>query len=90
MKISTILYFSFTIYLQIYNIFMLFWMVNFAVALGQMTLAGAFASYYWAWDKSKDIPAFPLASSFWRCFRYVHCRSTGVYFRKTVFKDRPH
>ncbi|XP_046368399.2 choline transporter-like protein 4 isoform X3 [Haliotis rufescens] len=61
---------DFTIYLQIYNIFMLFWMVNFAVALGQMTLAGAFASYYWAWDKSKDIPAFPLASSFWRCFRY--------------------
>ncbi|XP_067662583.1 choline transporter-like protein 4 isoform X1 [Haliotis asinina] len=61
---------DFTIYLQIYNIFMLFWMVNFAVALGQMTLAGAFASYYWAWDKSKDIPTFPLASSFWRCFRY--------------------
>ncbi|KAK7504491.1 hypothetical protein BaRGS_00004357, partial [Batillaria attramentaria] len=61
---------DYTLYLQIFNLFMLFWLLNFAIALGQITLAGAFASYYWAFDKSKDIPSFPLLSSFWRAFRY--------------------
>lgn len=61
---------KYTFYLQIYNLFMLFWMVNFCIALGEMALAGAFASYYWAFEKPKDIPTFPLAGSVWRCFRY--------------------
>ncbi|CAL1541152.1 unnamed protein product [Lymnaea stagnalis] len=61
---------DYTIYLQIYNLFMLFWLVNFVAALGQLTLSGAFASYYWAFNKPKDIPAFPLLGAFWRCFRY--------------------
>ncbi|XP_064615928.1 choline transporter-like protein 2 isoform X2 [Liolophura sinensis] len=61
---------EYTFYLQIYNLFMLFWLVNFFIALGQMTLAGAFASYYWAFTKPKDIPTFPLLSSFGRCIRY--------------------
>jgi choline transporter-like protein 2/4/5 len=46
-----------------------FWLMNFVIGLGQMTLAGAFASYYWAFDKNKDIPMFPLLGSLWRCFR---------------------
>lgn len=61
---------DFTIYLQIFNLFMGFWLMNFVIGLGQMTLAGAFASYFWAFDKSKDIPTFPLLAAFWRCFRY--------------------
>lgn len=61
---------EYTIYLQIFNLFMLFWLVNFVIALGQITLAGAFASYYWAFNKSKDIPTFPLLSSFGRTLRY--------------------
>ncbi|XP_048772751.2 choline transporter-like protein 2 isoform X2 [Ostrea edulis] len=61
---------NFAFYSQIFNLFMMFWLVNFVVALGQMTLAGAFASYYWAFQKPKDIPAFPLLASLWRCFRY--------------------
>ncbi|XP_053381023.1 choline transporter-like protein 4 isoform X2 [Mercenaria mercenaria] len=61
---------KYTIYLQIYNLFMLFWMVNFCIALGEMALAGAFASYYWAFEKPRDIPTFPLLTSVWRCFRY--------------------
>nr|XP_034302598.1 choline transporter-like protein 2 isoform X2 [Crassostrea gigas] len=61
---------NFVLYSQIFNLFMMFWLVNFVVALGQMTLAGAFASYYWAFEKPKDIPAFPILSSLWRCFRY--------------------
>ncbi|XP_068939283.1 choline transporter-like protein 2 [Petaurus breviceps papuanus] len=56
--------------LQIYNVFMFFWLANFVLALGQVTLAGAFASYYWAIKKPDDLPAFPLFSSFGRALRY--------------------
>lgn len=61
---------SYTIYLQIFAVFVFFWMVNFVTALGQLTLAGTFASYYWSFDKPKDIPSFPLFKAFYRCFRY--------------------
>ncbi|XP_035379218.1 choline transporter-like protein 4 [Electrophorus electricus] len=56
--------------LQIYNVFAFLWCVNFVIALGQCTLAGAFASYYWAFHKPSDIPTCPLASSFMRALRY--------------------
>lgn len=56
--------------LQIFNTFMFFWLANFVLALGQVTLAGAFASYYWALRKPDDMPAFPLFSAFGRALRY--------------------
>ncbi|XP_045915582.1 choline transporter-like protein 4 [Micropterus dolomieu] len=56
--------------LQIYNVVAFLWCVNFVIALGQCTLAGAFASYYWAFTKPKDIPMFPLCASFIRALRY--------------------
>ncbi|CAO2635884.1 Choline transporter-like protein 2, partial [Lemmus lemmus] len=56
--------------LQIFNAFMFFWLANFVLALGQVTLAGAFASYYWALRKPDDMPAFPLFSAFGRALRY--------------------
>ncbi|XP_047633012.1 choline transporter-like protein 2 isoform X5 [Phacochoerus africanus] len=56
--------------LQIFNAFMFFWLANFVLALGQVTLAGAFASYYWALKKPDDLPAFPLFSAFGRALRY--------------------
>ncbi|XP_045848120.1 choline transporter-like protein 2 isoform X1 [Meles meles] len=56
--------------LQIFNAFMFFWLANFVLALGQVTLAGAFASYYWALHKPDDLPAFPLFSAFGRALRY--------------------
>ncbi|KAM4888437.1 choline transporter-like protein 2 isoform 4-T4 [Thomomys bottae] len=56
--------------LQIFNAFMFFWLANFVLALGQVTLAGAFASYYWALQKPEDMPAFPLFSAFGRALRY--------------------
>ena len=62
--------------MQVFMLFMFFWLMNFVVALGQMTLAGAFASYYWAFDKDKDMPTTPLLSSLWRCFRSV-CLGCG-------------
>ncbi|XP_037625984.1 choline transporter-like protein 5-B isoform X2 [Sebastes umbrosus] len=58
------------IVLHLCNLFMFLWLVNFTIALGQCTLAGAFASYYWALKKPDDIPACPLYSAFSRAIRY--------------------
>uniref|UniRef100_A0A672NKL2 Choline transporter-like protein n=1 Tax=Sinocyclocheilus grahami TaxID=75366 RepID=A0A672NKL2_SINGR len=72
--------------LQIYNVIAFLWCVNFVIALGHCTLAGAFASYYWAFSKPADIPTFPLIQSFMRviviiliseaqnpCTRFIMC-----------------
>lgn len=56
-------------YLHIYNVVAFLWCVNFVIALGQCTLAGAFASYYWAFEKPSDIPMFPLFGGFIRSLR---------------------
>lgn len=56
--------------LQIYNVVAFLWCVNFVIALGQCTLAGAFASYYWAFKKPSDIPSLPLTQSFMRALRW--------------------
>lgn len=56
--------------LQLYNVIGFLWCMNFVIALGQCTLAGAFASYYWAFDKPRDIPAFPVTAAFMRSLRY--------------------
>ncbi|XP_059827094.1 choline transporter-like protein 4 [Hypanus sabinus] len=56
--------------LQIYNIIGFLWCINFVIALGQCTLAGAFASYYWAFKKPRDIPYFAVSGSFMRTLRY--------------------
>ncbi|XP_058890938.1 choline transporter-like protein 5 isoform X3 [Acipenser ruthenus] len=64
------LYHKYIFILQICNVFVFLWLVNFAIALGQCTLAGAFASYYWAFKKPGDVPAYPLFSSFGRAIRY--------------------
>ncbi|XP_032829202.1 choline transporter-like protein 4 isoform X1 [Petromyzon marinus] len=57
-------------WLQVFNVFAFLWLMNFVIALGQCTLAGAFASYYWAFHKPRDLPALPVAASFMRAFRY--------------------
>ncbi|XP_048056354.1 choline transporter-like protein 2 isoform X2 [Megalobrama amblycephala] len=64
------LYHKYLILLQFYNLFLFFWCVNFVTALGQVTLAGAFASYYWAFKKPDDIPAYPVFNSLGRALRY--------------------
>ncbi|XP_067315136.1 choline transporter-like protein 2 isoform X1 [Pseudorasbora parva] len=64
------LYHKYLILFQFYNLFLFFWCVNFVTALGQVTLAGAFASYYWAFKKPDDIPAFPVFNSLGRALRY--------------------
>lgn len=62
--------YRYIVVMQVFMLFMFFWTMNFVVAMGQMVLAGAFASYYWAFEKPKDIPAFPLSASLYRTFRY--------------------
>eukprot|EP00794_Sanderia_malayensis_P015860 gene15860-17458_t len=57
---------NYLLQLQIAHIFGWLWGCNFLIALGECTLAGAFASYYWAWSKPKDIPTFPVFTSLCR------------------------
>ena len=57
-------------YLQAFNLFICLWILAFIIGFGQLVLAGAFASWYWAWEKPKDIPAFPVVASLWRSVRY--------------------
>ena len=61
---------EYAVYLQFYNIFMFLWHWNFIAGLGMVTLAGAFGSYYWAFEKPKDIPKLPLFVGLWRAVRY--------------------
>uniref|UniRef100_A0A4W6ECJ8 Choline transporter-like protein n=1 Tax=Lates calcarifer TaxID=8187 RepID=A0A4W6ECJ8_LATCA len=70
MEQTETVYHKYLIGLQFYNVFLFFWCANFVIALGQMTLAGAFASYYWAFVKPDDMPAFPVFSSLGRSLRY--------------------
>ncbi|XP_061578983.1 choline transporter-like protein 2 isoform X1 [Cololabis saira] len=63
-------YHRYLIVFQFYNVFLFFWCANFVTALGQVTLSGAFASYYWAFKKPNDIPAYPIFSSLGRALRY--------------------
>ncbi|XP_043860934.1 choline transporter-like protein 4 [Dromiciops gliroides] len=56
--------------LQIYGVLGLFWTLNWVLALGQCVLAGAFASFYWAFNKPQDIPSCPLSAAFFRTLRY--------------------
>lgn len=48
---SELFSFSNILRLQVFHLFGWFWIMNFIVAFGQCALAGAFASWYWAWDK---------------------------------------
>ncbi|XP_048870095.1 choline transporter-like protein 2 isoform X2 [Brienomyrus brachyistius] len=63
-------YHKYLIFFQFYNLFLFFWCANFVTALGQVTLAGAFASYYWTYKKPEDLPAYPIFSSLGRALRY--------------------
>uniref|UniRef100_A0A8C9YJM7 Choline transporter-like protein n=1 Tax=Sander lucioperca TaxID=283035 RepID=A0A8C9YJM7_SANLU len=63
-------YHKYLILFQFYNVFLFFWCANFVTALGQVTLSGAFASYYWAFKKPDDIPSYPIFSSLGRALRY--------------------
>jgi len=56
--------------LQIAHLFGWLWFMNFIIAFGQCVLAGAFASWYWAWDKKTDVPSLPIIFAMGRTLRY--------------------
>ncbi|KAJ9576462.1 hypothetical protein L9F63_006675, partial [Diploptera punctata] len=60
---------KYTDYLHAYNIFGIFWGLFFISGLGDMILAGTFATWYWTFKK-KDVPFFTLTRSIGRTFRY--------------------
>lgn len=55
------------------NLFATLWLIHFLSGISQTTLAGAFASYYWAFRKPRDVPFFAVSRSFWR----VICHHLG-------------
>lgn len=52
------------------NLFSVLWLVHFISGISRTTLAGAFASYYWAYRKPKDVPYFAVTASLYRVFRH--------------------
>lgn len=52
------------------NLFSVLWMVHFVSGVSQTTLAGAFASYYWAYRKPQDVPFFAVLASLYRAVRF--------------------
>ena len=57
-------------WVQIIALSLFLWCANFLLALQEVTLAGSFASYYWAWRKPQDIPLLPVTAAFARGLRY--------------------
>ena len=66
-----------TIVVQFVNLFGFYWAINFVTAFGQFTLAGAFASWYFAFKKPEDVPTLPLFSAFLRTFWHVGTLAFG-------------
>ncbi|XP_071769585.2 choline transporter-like protein 4 [Centroberyx gerrardi] len=64
------------VYLHVYNTVAFLWSVVFVIALGQSTLAGTFASYYWVFNK-RDIPACRVYQAFIRTL-YFHFGSLAL------------
>ncbi|CAI2724040.1 unnamed protein product [Schistosoma spindalis] len=61
---------KYTIYLQFFNLFMFFWLINFVKSLTQMTLAGTFAEYYFSSHNQKSASKCPLITSLFRSTFY--------------------
>ncbi|XP_054160614.1 choline transporter-like protein 5 [Oppia nitens] len=55
---------------HLYNLFGLLWGLFFVIGVGQVSLAGAFASYYWVFKKPQGVPFFAVFGGLYRCFRY--------------------
>lgn len=53
-----------------FNLLSFIWLLYFIYGMGYVTLAGAFASYYWTRDKTM-VPFFALVGSLGRCVLYV-------------------
>ncbi|KAF6770433.1 hypothetical protein AHF37_11516 [Paragonimus kellicotti] len=61
---------------------MFFWLVNFVRSLAEMTLAEAFAYYYFCRQDSKAMSKYPLLQSF---FRAAFCHIGSLAFGSLLF-----
>ncbi|XP_075226187.1 choline transporter-like 2 [Lycorma delicatula] len=57
------------VYLQMYNLFVMFWSVWFLSGMAQMILAATFATWYWTFHK-RNLPFFTLTASMYRTIRF--------------------
>eukprot|EP00732_Lithocolla_globosa_P000964 Lithocolla_globosa_v1_NODE_397_length_4183_cov_17.938227.p1 type:complete len:706 gc:universal NODE_397_length_4183_cov_17.938227:4151-2034(-) len=57
-------------YLQLYYIFGFFWTWNFLLAIGDCSIAGCFATWYWTRNKRRDLPKFIVFPALYRTLRY--------------------
>jgi choline transporter-like protein 2/4/5 len=55
---------------HLFNLFGLLWLVFFIKGLCQMIFAGAFARYYWTWNKRNSVPEFLILTSVYTTLRY--------------------
>uniref|UniRef100_A0A915L435 Choline transporter-like protein n=1 Tax=Romanomermis culicivorax TaxID=13658 RepID=A0A915L435_ROMCU len=73
---------------HLFNLFVFFWAMAFISGFEDMVLAGAFASYYWAFRKPQDLPYFPVLGSILRTLRYhlgsIALGSLVLAFVKTI------
>ncbi|CEF61011.1 CTL-like protein 2 [Strongyloides ratti] len=56
--------------MQFYNIFAYFWSTCFISGFHNTVIAGAIGSYYWTYNKKKDVPKNAVSSSIYRTIRY--------------------
>lgn len=66
-------------YFEVFNIFGFFWGIWFVSGLSQMILAGAFAGWYWTFNKN-NVPFFSVTESAGRTFRYVITQLSAIIF----------
>lgn len=55
--------------MQLYHLFGGYWSLNFLLAIGEATIAGAVACWYWVHDKHQ-VPSFPVLTSIKHILRY--------------------
>ena len=69
------------VYVHVFNLFITLWLIQFIVALGQCTLAGSFAGWYW----TRGSPGrFPLLKAFYRCIR---CSRPNSFVYDSIFNQ---
>ncbi len=53
------------------------------LTIGHVSLAGAFASYYWVFNKPNDVPYFAVIGGFYRCIRSRIILISNILSKKT-------
>jgi len=68
-----------TIIVQLIHLFGFYWSVNLVTGIGQVTLAGVYAIWYFARRKPQDIPKMPLIMAFRNVFFHLGSIAFGAF-----------